>query len=135
MNSNQIQWRPVMKLCIANESKFLGPGSRQLLSLIEATGSVRLACEEMNLSYSKAWKILNNMEKQAGFPILVRKHGGKTGGETYLTEQGKALMEQFERYEQECNQAVSQIFMKHFGTVEEAEEEQHGGRSGLNPGF
>lgn len=112
---NRDQWRPVTKMRIAKESNFMGPGSWQLLSFIETTGSVRLACEEMKISYSKAWKMLNNLEKQAGFHVIVRKHGGKNGGETYLTEEGKVLLEQFEAYEQECNQAVSKIFMKYFG--------------------
>lgn len=112
---NRDQWRPVTKVQIAKESSFLGPGSWQLLSFIETTGSVRLACEEMKISYSKAWKMLNNLEKQAGFHVIVRKHGGKNGGETYLTEEGRVLLEQFEAYEQECNQAVSKIFMKYFG--------------------
>lgn len=119
---NRESWRPVMKLGIAKESRFLGPGSWQLLSYIETTGSVRLACEAMKISYSKAWKLLNNLEQQAGFLVIVRKHGGKNGGETYLTEQGKALMEQFERFEQECNQVVGQIFIKHFGKKEEEQE-------------
>lgn len=65
------QWRPLNKLRIERESAFLGPGSRQLLTFIEETGSVRLACQKMNMSYSKAWKMifiknLNVIIKSAG---------------------------------------------------------------------
>lgn len=104
------QWRPVMKLRIAREEAFLGPGSWQLLSLVESTGSVRIASTLMGISYSKAWKILNNLEEQAGFPVLVRKKGGPGGGESHLTEDGKALMAWFERLESLCNQAVNTVF-------------------------
>lgn len=112
---NRDMWTPVMKLQIAKESAFLGPGSWHLLSLIEATGSVRLACEQIGLSYSKAWKILNNLEDQVGFRVLVRKHGGKNGGVTYLTEEGKQLLERFERFERACNKEVSRLFEQYFG--------------------
>lgn len=113
---NREQWRPAMRLQIAKDSVFFGPGTWQLLSLIESTGSVRWACEQMRLSYSKAWKILNSFEEQAGFRVLIRKHGGRKGGETLLTEQGKIFLEQFERCERECRQAVSSIFEQYFGT-------------------
>lgn len=104
------QWRPVIKLRIERESTFLGPGSRQLLSFIEETGSVRLASQKMNMSYSKAWKILNNMEAQLGYQVLERRQGGRGGGETTLTRQGKALHDWFKQYEEECNQAIHGIF-------------------------
>lgn len=112
---NRQQWRPLMKLQIARESAFLGPGSWQLLSLIETSGSVRMASAEMGISYSKAWKILNNMESQLGYHVLHRQPGGKHGGETHLTQQGKLLLEQFERFERECSAAVNRIFAKYYG--------------------
>lgn len=111
---NQKQWRPIMKLQIAKETSFLGPGSWQLLSLIESTGSVRIASQKMGISYSKAWKILNNLEEQMGYFILVRKPGGKSGGETHLTEQGKEMLEWFEGLERECNKAIHDIFIRHY---------------------
>lgn len=109
---NLSQWRPVMKLRIAKESNFFGPGSWQLLSLIETTGSVRIASAYMGISYSKAWKILNHLEQQAGYPVLIRKKGGKGGGTSYLTAQGQALMAWYEQLEKRCNQAVWAIFQQ-----------------------
>lgn len=125
---NRDQWHPVTKVRIAKEEIFFGPGTWQLLSLIETTGSVRLACEVMNISYSKAWKLLNNLEKQAGFLVIVRKKGGKNGGETYLTEAGKNLLTQYEAFEEECNQAVRQIFAKHFSLNQPAKDQPDTGR-------
>lgn len=116
---NRDQWKPLLKVRIAKDSEaFFGPGSWQLLSLIETTGSVRLACEEMGISYSKAWQLLNRLEKEIGYRVIVRKHGGKNGGETYLTGEGKTLLEQYEAFETECNQAVGRIFKKYFGLEE-----------------
>lgn len=107
-------WRPMMKLMIGGADKFLGPGSCALLLHIRDTGSVRLACARMGLSYSKAWHILDTMEREAGFAVVARKKGGAGGGETRLTERGEALIERYRAFETECREAVQAIFEKHF---------------------
>ncbi len=110
----QTNWRPIAKLMIGGTDKFLGPGSCALLEHIKATGSVRLACERMGLSYSKAWHILDAVEREAGFPVVVRKKGGAGGGETRLTGEGEALIERYRAFERECKEAIQLIFRKHF---------------------
>lgn len=118
-------WYPMMKLQIAKNVRFLGPGCRELMRLIRRHGSVRLACEEMEMSYSKAWRILNTLEAEAGFAVLSRKTGGKSGGETTLTPQGEDLLTRFEAYESECRAAMQAIFRRHFakeaGITDEAD--------------
>lgn len=108
------RWRPIVKLTIAKDEKFMGPGCRTLLQLIGRYGSVRLACEEMQLSYSKAWRILGTLEAEAGYPVIVRKQGGKRGGATTLTPEGSDLLNRYQAYEAECRAAVDAIFARHF---------------------
>ena len=107
-------WQPLVKLQIAKNVKFIGPGCRDLLRLIREQGSVRLACEAMGMSYSKAWRILNTLEAETGLQVLTRRQGGKSGGETSLTPEGKELLTRFEAYESECKKAVEAIFRHHF---------------------
>lgn len=107
-------WRPLVKLPIAKTVKFMGPGCRDLLKLIRENGSVRLACEAMEMSYSKAWRILNTLEAEVGYAVVSRRPGGKKGGETTLTPQGEALLARYEAYEAECREAVEAIFRRHF---------------------
>ncbi len=107
-------WRPFVKLQIAKTVKFMGPGCRDLLRLVQERGSVRLACEAMELSYSKAWRVLNTLEAETGVQVLTRRQGGKSGGETTLTPEGERLLARFEAYERECMQAVEAIFQRHF---------------------
>ena len=109
------EWRPLVKLQIAGKGKFIGPGCRDLLLGIRECGSVRLACARMDMSYSKAWRILRTLETEAGFEALSRKQGGRNGGETSLTPEGDRLLERFLAYERECGQAVGDIFQRHFG--------------------
>ena len=108
------QWTPMVKLAIAADEKFIGPGCRDLLRLIHVHGSVRLASEAMGLSYSKAWRILNTLEGQLGYPVVARLQGGRSGGESKLTGEGALLLRRFEAYEAECMRAVDEIFCRHF---------------------
>ena len=56
-------YHPKIQVSIAGDEMFFGPGPYRLLKITDETGSVREACNEMGLSYSKAWKILNRMEE------------------------------------------------------------------------
>lgn len=106
--------RPVVKLKIAREQPFFGPGAAQLLTMIYETGSVRVACSHMGVSYSKGWKMLDTMEEQLGARVIFRQQGGKNGGNASLTPEGKALLEQFSLFERRCEAAILQIFEELF---------------------
>lgn len=111
---NEQMFRPSVSVRLGREEVFFGPGTALLLSLLKDSGPMLLACKEMNLSYSKAWKMINHAEKELGFPIVERKHGGKEGGSTTLTPQGEDLLERFFRFEKEAKAAVQKLFEKHF---------------------
>jgi molybdate transport repressor ModE-like protein len=108
------QLHPRVKVSLAKEELFFGSGSAHLLSLIETTGSVRLACQQMGLSYSKGWKIIAVMERQWGLPIVQRQQGGKHGGEAFVTAEGKKLADQFRRFEKSSKEAVDALFHQYF---------------------
>lgn len=106
--------RAQLKLQLAKEKIFFGPGTRLLLELIETTGSVRLACRGMGVSYSKGWKMLSNMEDQLDVQLVDRQQGGKSGGEAHLTPQGKELLLRYEKLEKAAERAVNQLFEEIF---------------------
>lgn len=105
---------PSLKISIAKEQNFFGPGTDQLLDLIEHTGSVRNACQLMHISYSKGWKMIRLMEEQWGHPIVERKQGGVTGGSSYLTEEGKDLIQRYKSFQTEIIDQANIIFNKYF---------------------
>ena len=41
-----------------SESEFFGPGKAELLHYIAATGSIRVAAQEMDMSYQRAWSLV-----------------------------------------------------------------------------
>ena len=72
---------------------FFGPGPVQLLELIEETGSISTAAKQMNMSYKKAWEMINKLNAQTSNPVVIVKAGGKKGGGSTLTEEAQRLIE------------------------------------------
>lgn len=83
------------KIVISKEEDFFGPGIYQLLKYIDEMGSIQAAAGRMHMSYSKGWKMVNKVEKEMGFPFLNRCNGGKHGGSSTLTEEGRLFMERY----------------------------------------
>lgn len=71
---------------------FLSEGRIQLLEAINQTGSLNKAAKKMNLSYQKAWKLLNSINKSSTVQLIEIKKGGVDGGGTILTEEGKKMI-------------------------------------------
>mgnify|MGYP000022545451 CR=1 FL=1 len=72
-----------IKIKIYQEDLVFGPGLVILMEHILVTESMKDACGEMGMSYSKGWKIINRAEKELGYELLERRHGGKSGGKMY----------------------------------------------------
>ena len=92
---------PSVKISIDKESVFLNSRLKLLLFLIKDLHSVRQACLHMGLSYQKAWDMINRLEQETGYAVVIRQHGGKNGGNTSLTDRGQQLMYAFQHYEEE----------------------------------
>lgn len=111
---NESQLRYVMSLRLYFEEKAFGPGIAALLSQVEQTGSLQKAAQSMNMAYSKAWKILKESEKMWGFALTDRETGGRDGGGSTLTPQGRLLLTTYESFMTESGEALDRMFEKHF---------------------
>jgi len=89
-----------VKIYIEEEKTFFDSRAKLLLYLIGTTGSVRKACDQMALSYGKAWVILNELEEKLAYSIVERKQGGSKGGNTTLTEKGFAFISAYQEFEE-----------------------------------
>ena len=78
--------------------KFFGEGPCRLLRAVEETGSLRSAAASMGMAYSKALGLVKHAEAALDFPLTVRTVGGKDGGSTALTPEGKAWLNTYEAY-------------------------------------
>lgn len=94
--------------------KFFGPGPASLLHAIEEYGSLRAGAASMNMAYTKALKILKNAEKVLGFLLTVRTAGGRDGGGSRLTPEGKEWLERYEAYRDACIRANFRLYSEFF---------------------
>lgn len=103
-----------------NGIRFFGEGPLRLLRAVEKTGSLRAAAMEMEMAYSKASKLLKQAEANLGFSLTTRCAGGKAGGGSVLTPEGKRWLRQYEAYRDACvkaNQALYRQFFPQLGCV------------------
>lgn len=95
------------------EGTFLGMGRVLLLEKIREYGSITRAAGSLEMSYRKAWELVESMNRQAGKPLVVATTGGKGGGGAVLTEAGERaiqlfneLDEEFRHFREKMNKAV-----------------------------
>lgn len=94
--------------------KFFGEGPARLLLGIEETGSLRASALSMGMAYSKALKLLKHAEAVLGFPLTTRSIGGKDGGGSALTPQGKEWLNRYEAYRNACIAANQKLYQEYF---------------------
>ena len=106
--------KPIVRVSFVGKEKFFGKGIAELLELVDKYGTIQKACKSMDMSYSKAWKIINRLEKELGFKVLETKAGGKKGGESYLTEEAKDLLKRFSKMIKEVEDYSEKSYKKYF---------------------
>ena len=97
-----------------NNEKFFGEGPARLLHGVEKSGSLRAAAISMDMAYTKALKLIRNAENALGYPLIRRSTGGKDGGGSCLTEEGKEWLQRYEAYRDACIQANSRLYLEFF---------------------
>ena len=111
------QVRVITKTMLATDEKFFGNGTEQLLELIGVTGSVNTACQAMQMSYTKAWKMINRIEKKLGYRVMERVAGGREGGGSQLTEEGERLLRAYQKMRAEVQAAAEISFQKYVSGI------------------
>lgn len=96
------------------QGTFLGHGRIRLLERIKEHGSISAAARAMNMSYRRAWNLVDAINQQSTKPIVVKKTGGRGGGGAELTDTGKRVIDvfwtahrDFESYIQQRNKTLS----------------------------
>ena len=80
----------------------LGEGRVHLLKAIQETGSLSKAAKTLNLSYKKAWNLIDSVNKSAKKPVTINSIGGKGGGGAEITDYGKSLINVFDEINHNC---------------------------------
>lgn len=77
----------------------LGPGKADILELIRETGSISAAGRRMNMSYKRAWTLVETLNGMFDAPLVASARGGAKGGGAHLTEAGEAVLAAYRRIE------------------------------------
>ena len=84
----------------------IGPGKIQLLENIEACGSISAAGRAMDMSYKRAWDLVDEINRICGQFAVERQTGGKNGGGAILTPLGTSLVARYRKIERAAAAAV-----------------------------
>ena len=117
---------PILTFGIGHETPFFNARLKLLLFLIEDLNNVRKACDTMALSPGKAWDMINELEDKLGYTVVKRRRGGRNGGKTFLTEDGRQFLITCQRFEEQVISFSEQKFEKMFlesHMLEKKEEE------------
>ncbi len=101
-----------VRITITNDKgeSYMGIGLIWLLKRIEKFKSIRLAAQDMKLSYTKALMILNKLEKNLGRKILLRTRGGMARGGAELTLFAKSYIESYESFSNDIKRYAEKRF-------------------------
>lgn len=86
----------------ANGKVLLGEGRIKLLNAIDELGSLSKAAKSMNMSYNKAWNLVDSINKSSKKPVVSKTIGGKGGGGALITAHGKELIEIYNNINTNC---------------------------------
>ena len=91
------------------ESKFLGGDRIELLGKIDELGSITKAAKAVGISYKTAWDNVNTINNLAEKPFVDRLAGGKGGGGTSLTPEGKKIVNEFKTIQDELARVLGNL--------------------------
>ena len=103
-------FRPVLAIRIFADEKCFGPGIAVLLQKVQELHSLRAAAMSIGMAYSKAWKIINSIEKEFDVRLIDREgaHG------SHLTDEARALIRQYHEALDAADAAAQAVFHKYY---------------------
>lgn len=109
--------RPEVEIRLSKEKTFFDRRTAMLLTLINETHSVRMACRRMQLSYSSGWSTIKSIEEELGYSVVERSQGGARGGSSTLTPAGRKLLDLYMLFERDVKAAAESLYEKYFSEI------------------
>jgi molybdate transport system regulatory protein len=85
----------------------IGPGKADLLQAIEQTGSISAAARSMEMSYRRAWLLIDTMNQCFRRPVVDTATGGKGGGGAQITPFGRQVLRRYRVIEKHAAAAIA----------------------------
>jgi molybdate transport system regulatory protein len=74
----------------------VGPGKIKLLRKIQEHQSIAAAARAMDMSYRRAWLLVDELNKLFAQPVVAKWQGGRSKGGASLTKFGEQLVERYD---------------------------------------
>lgn len=88
-----------VRLC---QAVALGPGKADLLDAIDRCGSISAAAKDQNMSYRRAWLLVDELNRALSSPVLDTSVAGAT-----LTPTGREILDLYRSIEAKAQAAVA----------------------------
>lgn len=110
MFNGNAEWGLRIRVWVESDGeKILGPGRVELLELIDQHHSIAAAAKEMNMSYRRAWQLVQAVNATAGETYVLATTGGSGGGGAALTPRGRQAVAEYRRVVELMNRSAERI--------------------------
>jgi molybdate transport system regulatory protein len=89
------------------DDSWIGPGKVQLLEAIQEHGSISAAARVMDMSYRRAWLLIDGLNELFDTPAVSTTLGGRGGGTAALTPFGLEIVKRYRAMHAAAEQAIA----------------------------
>jgi molybdate transport system regulatory protein len=93
-----------------NRDESIGPGKIALLEAIARCGSLSQAARDLDMSYRRAWQLLDSTNTAFVDKVAVTSKGGRGGGGASITAFGHALIGSYRAFERDVQARAARHF-------------------------
>jgi molybdate transport system regulatory protein len=83
----------------------MGPGKADLLDAIQECGSISSAAKKMQMSYRRAWELVDVMNRCFKSPLVESSQGGAHGGGAVVSELGLLVLQSYRDIQRKATEA------------------------------
>jgi len=112
---------------LARGEPAMGPGRAALIEGIDRLGSISAAARDMEMSYRRAWLLVESINRCFSQPLVIAATGGKRGGGAAVTEFGRKVVARFRRMESKASAAIRRELDEFTAMLQAAERPRHKG--------
>lgn len=92
------------------DEEAVGPGKIALLERIDDSGSLSQAARELEMSYRRAWQLLESLNAAFREKVAETSKGGRGGGGAVLTPFGHELIKTYRAFERDIQARAQRRF-------------------------
>lgn len=92
---------------VLSDTVYIGPGRADLLEGIARTGSISAAGKAMNMSYKRAWSLVQALNEGFGQPLVETARGGAGQGGALLTPLGQEVLARYRAMQAAAETAIA----------------------------